>query len=205
MVMQVSSIPLQAQLDQWEHMSRFGINVPKYFLVHDEGSFEDLFQNWVEKEDLDKLNMWKFERDEDEARQQMPTDIQKLYSGITKEDLRENYYLATPYIEPNEFILTGWVKSPPVDNPFIIKYGLRTDHRIPYEDDEDSPCEILQFDHRESIPHPNPFVGDVRRIACGFPYSGCRMTWSVTKNRIGKNNSNLCFHDYQIDEDFVRD
>lgn len=205
MVMQVSSIPLQDQLDQWDHMSRFGMNVPKSFLVHDEGSFEDLFQNWVETEDVDRLIMLKYERDSDEEKQQMPTDIQKLYTGITKEDLRENYYLAMPYVEHNEFIMVGWVKTPPVDNPFVIEYGIREDHRIPFEDDEDFPCEELEFDPRGNVPHANPFIGDIKRIACGFPYQGCRITWSITKNRIGRSFSNLCFYGYQVDQDFVRD
>ena len=205
MVMQVTSIPLQAQLDQWDHMNRFGMNVPRSFLVHDEGSLEDLFHNWVDTEDLNRLNMWKFERESDEERQQMPTDIQKLYDGIGKQGVYENYYLAMPHIDSTEYLLVGWVKTPAVDEPNIIKYGIRDDHRIPFEDDEDFPCEVLEFDPRGNVPHSNPFIGDIRRIACGFPYQGCRITWSITKSRIGRANSNLCFHEYQVDEDFIRE
>ena len=205
MVMQVTSVLLQEQLDQWDHMDRFGINVPKSFLVHDEGSFQDLFREFIDSENLDRLTVYKYDREYDDERQQMPTNLDTLQDVISKQGFQQFYYLALPYIDYNDFVMCGWVKSPAVDEPFIIRYGIREDHRIPFEDNEEFPCEPLEFDPRGNVPHPSPFLGDIKRIACGFPYDGCRMTWSVTKDRIGRQNSNLCFHDYQIDQEFVRD
>lgn len=205
MVMQVTSPPLQLMLDQCDHMSRFGLNVPKYFLIHDDVSMHDLFNEWVPTEDIDRLKMYRFERDSEEEEHNLPTDIERLMSNITSERVSKYYYLAMPYINQDEFIMSGWVKSPSVDDPFNISFGYRNDHRIPFEDDEEHPCEILKFDPRKSIPHPSPYIGDIKRIACGFPYQACKLLWSVTNTRIGRSNSHLCFWGYEIDDEYIRD
>lgn len=205
MVMEVTSPPLQAWIDQWDHMSRFGINVPKYFLVHDDVSLVDLFREWVTENDLDKIKMYRFERDSDEGKINLAASVDTLSRDLTQEHVKDYYHLALPYIDENEFVMSGWVKSPPIDNPFNLQFGYREDHRIPYEDDEEFPCKLLEFDHRGSVPHSSQYFGDIRRIACGFPYQACRMTWSVTSSRVGRDKQHLMFWDYQVDEEYIRD
>lgn len=210
--MKVTSIALQERLDQWDHMFRFGINVPDYFLVHDIVSLGDLFDEYCEKHELDRLVVHRFERDSDEEPDtNLPTMVETLKNGITEDHLSEYYYLVTPYIDVNEFVITGWVKSPTVNDPFDMEFGYREDHKIPFdvemEDGEivDREIKVMHVDHRNQIPHSNPYFGDLKRIAMGFPYQGCRLTWSVTKSRIGRNQANLCFWDYQVDETYFRD
>jgi hypothetical protein len=201
MVMQVSSPPLQNTLDCWEHMYRFGINVPRYFLVHDNTSLRDLFAEWVPQYDIERLKMFQFDRQDCDVYKNLPTNIKTLTTDITDEHVKDYYYLAMPYIEEGDFVLCGYVKGPQPEE-FEIEFGYREDHRIPYEDTDE--VKIIKTDYRGQIAHPSQYFGDVKRIVTGFPYSGVRMTWSVTTSRIGRNNSHLCFWDYQVDESLIR-
>jgi len=201
MVMQVSSPPLQATIDQWDHMFRFGINVPNYFLVHDNASLRDLFAEWVPQHDIEKLKMWQFEREDSDFEKNLPTNIQTLSRDITDEHVKDYYYLAMPYIDEGDFVLSGYVKGPQ-PNEFDIEFGYREDHQIPY--DEETEVKKMLTDYRGQIAHSSQYFGDVKRIVTGFPYPGVRMTWSVTTSRVGRSNAHLCFWDYQVDEDLIR-
>jgi hypothetical protein len=188
-------------LDKWDHMFRFGVNVPQHFLVHDNGSLRDLFENWVPNLKIEKLKMYQFEREYNEVEKNLPTNISTLAAEINDERLKDYYYLAMPYIEEGDFVLCGYVKGPQ-PNEFEIEFGYREDHRIPYEDTDE--VKVIKTDYRGGIAHPSQYFGDVKRIVTGFPYPGVRMTWSVTTPRIGRNNAHLCFWDYQIDESLIR-
>lgn len=201
MVMQVSSPPLQATIDQWDHMFRFGINVPRYFLVHDNSSLRDLFAEWVPQHDIEKLKMYQFEREYNDVDKNLPTSIETLSAQITDEHVKDYYYLAMPYVDEADFVFSGYVVGPQPDE-FDIEFGYREDHQIPYEAEIE--CKVFKVDYRGQIPHSSQYFGDVKRIVTGFPYPGVRMTWSVTTSRVGRNNTHLCFWDYQIDEDLIR-
>jgi len=205
MVMHVSNTELQDMLDQWEHMHGFGVNTPSYFLVHDEVSLRDLFQEWVPANDIDRLKMYQFERESDDLEAQTTSPVENLIKEITPELTRDSYFLAMPAMIETDFVMSGWVKAPTPDDPFKVEFGLRSDHRVPYYDDEDDPCKHLVCDSRKSVPHDNHYLNDVKRIACGFPYEAVRMTWSVTTERVGRLKAHLCFWDYQLDDEYIRD
>jgi len=207
MVMQVSSQSLQEQLDQFEHMFRYGLNVPHHFLVHDSISWDDLINEWCFEKDLTNIRLVRYSRTDLDAPEVMPSSVEMLREKFSKDSTEEFYYLAMPYIEPSEFVQCGWVLTPE-PNKFEIEFGYRRDHRIPFEDDQESefgPSKILRFDYRDSIPLADAFYGDLKRIACGFPYPKCRLVWSLTDEVYGRNNSSLCFWEYQVSEEYVRD
>ena len=179
------------------------MNTPDYFLIYDEVSFRDLFQEWVPTKDTDKLKMHRFERDSDEIFSNLTTSVESLQKRITPDHIENYYYLAHPYIEENDFVMSGFVKTPEQDDPNDIEFGFRKDHIIPFTDD--IVVETFKTSRGEPIVNDNVWFQDIRRIALGFPYQSTKLTFSVTNSRVGRNNTYLCFWDYTVDESVIRD